>query len=66
MTAPRNRSAVDELTSAISALHMEPEPLPGPFPEDEPAFLVYRDKWVSHAVEHIRAALTLIETTGKG
>ncbi|MCK9361666.1 hypothetical protein M0Q28_05615 [Patescibacteria group bacterium] len=60
MSKPFGRDAVSEIQSAISALHMEPEPLPGPFDDEEPAFLAYRDKWAAHAIEHLRSAINIL------
>ena len=47
--------AADQIMSAMSALHMPPEPVYGPL---EPgAYLSDSDHMVRHALEHLRAAL---------
>lgn len=64
MSKPFGRDAVTEIQSALSALHMEADPLPGPFDDEEPAFLVYRDRWAAHAAEHLRSALGVLLDRG--
>lgn len=58
MSEPRNRNARLEIHSAISALHMEPEVIEG---AENEQFLADRDVWAKHAVEHLRAALDLLQ-----
>ena len=48
-----------EIISAISSLHMEPEPLEEPLGREQ--FLVFQDKWVAHAHEHLNAALEYLK-----
>ena len=48
--------AIHELISAQSALNMEPEPIKDP----KNVFLCDKDKWASHAYDHILAATELI------
>ena len=57
MSKPFGRDAVSEIQSALSALRMEAAPLPGPFDDEEPAFLVYRDRWAAHAAKSKRGEL---------
>lgn len=57
MSTPRNRFALEEVASAISALYMEPEAIPGT--EDE-IFLGDKDVWAKHAIEHLQAAMELL------
>jgi len=47
------QSAMNEIVSAISALNMEPDPLPVP----EGKYLSEVDGWAKHAVEHLQAAI---------
>lgn len=49
------QGAVGELISAISALHMEPEPL-----NPDGQFLVDRDRWAQHSYAHIQQALVYL------
>jgi hypothetical protein len=58
MSAPRNRNVHEEISSAIQALYMEPEAIPGT--EDE-IFLGDKDVWAKHAIVHLHAALKLLE-----
>jgi hypothetical protein len=58
MSTPRNRNAYEEISSAIQALYMEPEAIPGT--EDE-IFLGDKDVWAKHAIEHLHAAMALLE-----
>jgi hypothetical protein len=53
---PENKSVMEELLSARSALMMEPEAIEG----EVGPFLADRDVWARHAVEHIDAALALL------
>jgi hypothetical protein len=49
------RGAQLEIQSALSALHMHPDPItPDP---DGPGYLTDCDAWAKHAEEHLRAAL---------
>jgi hypothetical protein len=57
MSAPRNRSAIEEVSSAISALFSPPEAIPGTEDED---FLGDKDVWAKHAIEHLYAAMDLL------
>lgn len=43
--------ALAELTSGLSALHMEADPIPG-----ATGYLAETDSWVRHAVEHFEEA----------
>lgn len=54
------QGAAHEIISAMSALNMEPEPLEVP----EGAYLSERDRWAKHAMEHLRAALELLQRAG--
>ncbi len=50
---------VSELMSAMSALNMEPDPLPRdqwPDKEGGPVYLSERDAWAKHSMEHMHAA----------
>ena len=44
-----------EIISAMSALNMEPEPMQKPVGK----FLSESDKWVHHAMEHLKRAMDL-------
>lgn len=50
------QSALNEVVSAMSALNMEPRPLDKP----EGDYLSERDAWAKHAMEHLRAAVQLL------
>ena len=52
------RGAVNEVISAISALHMPHEERER---GDNPDFLVYTSKWVQHAYEHLQQALQYLD-----
>jgi hypothetical protein len=64
-TTPNNAAhrAVGEIISAMSALNMYPEELPGPHPED--ALLSETDKWAAHACEHLNAAIRHLTMEGE-
>jgi hypothetical protein len=47
--------ALQELISAMSALNMEPDPIPG-----ATGFLSDTDAWVRHAMEHLTAVAHLL------
>ena len=57
MSTPRNRNALEEISSAVSALFSPPEAIPGT--EDE-IFLGDKDVWAKHAIEHLYAAMDLL------
>ena len=59
MSAPRNRNVHEEISSALQALYMPPEAIPGLTEED--FFLADRDVWAKHAIVHLHAALKLLE-----
>jgi hypothetical protein len=46
--------AINEITSAMSALNMEPEPLKNTYGNG--LWLSETDAWVSHAYEHLKVA----------
>jgi hypothetical protein len=50
------QGAIGELFSAISALHMHPEPIAIPTGE----YLVDTDKWAQHAYAHLQQALVYL------
>lgn len=54
-------TVLGEMASAMSALNMEPETLTGGEIEGESGFLSETDKWVKHAMEHLVAALRLLQ-----
>lgn len=61
MSAPKNHDdaligALYETVSAMSALNMEPDPLPGL----QGGYLSERDGWAKHAVEHLHAVFDLL------
>jgi len=56
--APENKDPRREIRSAISALMMAPEAIKGAENEE---FLADRDVWAKHAVEHLNAALKLLQ-----
>lgn len=56
---------VTELISAMSALNMEPSPLPPDEIKHDTGYLSDTDKWVRHAMEHIYAAYGMAQKTGK-
>jgi hypothetical protein len=56
--APENKDPRLEIYSAISALMMPPEAIEGAENEE---FLADRDVWAKHAVEHLYAALKLLQ-----
>jgi len=56
--APENKDPRLEIHSAISALMMAPEAIEGAENEE---FLADRDVWAKHAVEHMHAALKLLQ-----
>ncbi len=55
------RGAVSEIISGLSALNMQPDPIP---PEeqtpDNNGYLSQTDRWVEHAYEHFQAAIQCI------
>lgn len=52
--------ALIEITSAISALNMEPKPIPEPVPGSGPRFLSESDEWAKHCEVHLQAVYKLI------
>jgi len=50
------RTAICEIVSAESALHMEPDPIKRPGGN----YLSDKDKMVKHAIEHLRAAFLIV------
>jgi hypothetical protein len=68
VSAPRTdyedplHGVIAELISAQSSLNMEPEPLEKPLGDGQ--FLSERDKWASHAMEHITAAIDIAFKAG--
>lgn len=67
MSAPRTdhqnplSGAVTELISAMSALNMHPEPLPADEVKHDTGYLADSDKWASYSMDHIGAAIDLIQ-----
>ena len=67
MSAPRTNhqnllsGAIAELISAMSALNMHPEPLPADEVKQDTGYLADSDKWAAHSMEHIGAAIDLIQ-----
>lgn len=54
--------AIHQIQGAISALNMEPEPIPEEEVDPEGTFLTDLDKWANHAEKHLNAALRIIST----
>lgn len=55
--------AISEISSAISALNMEPSPIKKTLEEWEESSrsLAETDEWAAHAVEHMRAAIQYMQ-----
>jgi hypothetical protein len=49
---------IAEATSALSALHMNPKPIPR-LPNDESTYLADSDEWCRHACDHMQAVIDL-------
>lgn len=56
---------VTELISAMSALNMEPSPLPPDEIKHDTGYLSDTDMWVRHAMEHLHAAYGLAQKTSR-
>ncbi len=54
------KGARQEIIRAMSSLNMEPESLEDVAEED--IYLSQRDRWASHAMEHLEAAFELLES----
>lgn len=52
-----------EIISAMSSLHMRPEPLENPSSKED--YLVFQDKWAAHAHEHLEAAIEYLNRIGR-
>lgn len=62
MSAPRMynnplEGIIAEATSAISALHMYPKPIPRLPNDEDQGYLSDTDEWCRHAVEHLNAVI---------
>ena len=53
------QTAIHEMISAMSALNMEPDPIPVP-DDGQIHFLSERDKWAAHCMEHLHSAFQLL------
>jgi hypothetical protein len=56
--ADKLNGAMNEIVSAMSALNMEPSPIPAV--DDEMRFLSESDAWAKHCMEHLEAAFKLL------
>lgn len=54
------QGALSELVSAMSALNMEPDPLPIPADDRPYHYLSEVDGWAKHAMEHMHAVFELL------
>ena len=59
------QGVITELISAMSALNMEPEPLPADQIKHDTGYLSDTDKWVRHAMEHLYAAYGMAQSCGR-
>jgi hypothetical protein len=57
--------AQSEMVSAMSALNMEPDPIPYVKSDNGPVFLSQSDGWAKHSLEHIHQAFEFISDAKK-